>query len=51
MSFKLKTILGIALIEFAMLTIMIVSAVGLLRESAETELNKRSITATRLHGF
>ena len=48
MSFKLKTILGIALIEFAMLTVMIVSAVGLLRDSAETELNKRSVIATEL---
>lgn len=48
MSFKLKTILGIALIEFAMLTVMIVSAVGLLRDSAETELNKRSATVTEL---
>ena len=48
MSFKLKTILGIALIEFAMLTVMIVSAVGLLRDSAEAELNKRSATATEL---
>jgi diguanylate cyclase (GGDEF)-like protein len=48
MSFKLKTILGIALIEFAMLTVMIVSAVGLLRDSAETELNKRSANVTQL---
>ena len=45
MSFRLKTILGIALIEAILLAALIVSVMGFLRESNETQL-QRYVTST-----
>ena len=48
MSFRLKTILGIACIEAVLLAILIFSSLDYLRRSNEEELTKRAQTAVRL---
>jgi len=48
MSFRLKTILGVALIEAALLFILILSSMTLLRTSNEQELQKRAYTLARV---
>lgn len=48
MSFKLKTILGIALIEVILLTLLVFSAVRFLQDSNETQLIERANTIARL---
>jgi len=48
MSFRLKTIVGIALIEAVLLFILIYSSLNLLKTSNEEEFRKRADTATRL---
>lgn len=48
MSFRLKTILGIAVIEAVLLLILIVSSLGYLRDSYEEELQKRAQTTAKL---
>lgn len=48
MSFRLKTILGIAIIEAVLLFILIISVLGLLRSSNEEELFKRAYTTAQL---
>ncbi|NKN33577.1 PAS domain S-box protein [Marichromatium bheemlicum] len=47
MSFRLKTILGIALIETILLVILIVSGLGFLRSSNEAQLAQRAFTLTQ----
>ncbi|MEI7455565.1 MAG: response regulator [Nitrosomonadales bacterium] len=46
MSFRLKTILGIALIEALLLAALIVSVMGFLRDSNETQLQRHITTTT-----
>ena len=46
MSFRLKTILGIALIEAVLLTALILSILSFLRESNETELQRYTTSTT-----
>jgi signal transduction histidine kinase len=48
MSFRLKTILGIALIEAVLLVFLIWSSLGYLRTSNEEELSKRAQTVVHL---
>ncbi|MBI3545606.1 MAG: EAL domain-containing protein [Gammaproteobacteria bacterium] len=48
MSFRLKTILGITLIQAVMLFILILSSMNLLRSSNQDELQKRAQTAAQL---
>ncbi|MBO8086109.1 MAG: PAS domain S-box protein [Marichromatium sp.] len=48
MSFRLKTILGIALIEAALLALLVFSALSWLRESNEAQLVQRATTAASL---
>ncbi|MEM8985215.1 MAG: ATP-binding protein [Pseudomonadota bacterium] len=48
MSFRLKTILGIALIEVSLLAILVVSGLFYLRSSSETELLSRAHVTARL---
>lgn len=48
MSFRLKTILGIAAIEAVLLFVLILSSLNLLRSSNEEELHKRAFTAAQL---
>jgi len=48
MSFRLKTILGIALIEAVLLFILILSSMTFLRTSNEQELQKRAYTLARV---
>ena len=48
MSFRLKTILGVAIIEAVLLFILIVSAMSLLRASNEEELLKRAYSTAGL---
>jgi signal transduction histidine kinase len=48
MSFRLKTILGIACIEAVLLAILIFTSLDYLRRSNEEELTKRAHTAARL---
>jgi signal transduction histidine kinase len=50
MSFRLKTILGIALIEAVLLLLLIWSSLGYLRTSNEDELSKRAQTVVHLFG-
>jgi signal transduction histidine kinase/DNA-binding response OmpR family regulator len=50
MSFRLKTILGIASIEAVLLVILIWSSLGYLRASNEDELSKRAHTVVHLFG-
>src|SRR5450830_474803 len=50
MSFRLKTILGIAAIEAVLLVLLIWSSMGYLRTSNEDELIKRAQTAVHLFG-
>lgn len=48
MSFRLKTILGVGLIEAAMLLILIMTSVGYLKDSSETELVTYTQTTSKL---
>ena len=48
MSFRLKTILGIALIESVLLLILIVSGLNFLSESTEEQLQRHATTTSRL---
>ncbi|MCB1741053.1 MAG: HAMP domain-containing protein, partial [Gammaproteobacteria bacterium] len=48
MSFRLKTILGVALIEAALLVLLVLTSMNLLRTSNEEELGKRAQTAATL---
>lgn len=48
MSFRLKTIIGIALIELVLLSILIVSAQYHLRTSSETQLKNRAVATARI---
>src|SRR4030065_377115 len=48
MSFRLKTIFGIALIEAVLLFILILSSMTFLRTSNEQELQKRAYTLARV---
>ncbi len=48
MSFRYKTIIGVALIEAVMLSLLIWSAISILTSSNELELIKRARTTTEL---
>ncbi|WP_417831793.1 ATP-binding protein [Terasakiella sp.] len=48
MSFRLKTILGIALIEIVLLSILVLSGLNYLRDSNENQLVERAQTSARL---
>lgn len=48
MSFRLKTILGIACIETVLLLMLLLSSLAYLRESNQDELRQRTTTATTL---
>jgi len=48
LSFRLKTILGIALIEMALLIILILSVLSFLNSSHEEELNQRASSTAKL---
>src|SRR6266540_5566739 len=48
MSFRIKTIVGIALIEAVLLFILIYSSLNLLKTSNEEEFRKRADTVARL---
>jgi PAS domain S-box-containing protein len=48
MSYRLKTILGVALIEAILLTVMIWNNIEILTNSVEDGLTKRAVTTTRL---
>ncbi len=48
MSFRYKTIIGVAVIQVVMLTLLVWSAIGILTLSNERELIKRSYTTTEL---
>lgn len=48
MSFRLKTILGIALIEVCLLSVLVISGLYYLRSSGETELMKRGKVTSQL---
>jgi len=48
MSFRLKTILGVALIEAILLAVLVWNSIEILTESVEDGLTKRAVTTTRL---
>ena len=48
MSYRLKTILGVALIEAILLVVLIWNSIEILTKSVEDGLTKRAVTATRL---
>ncbi|MGF1725418.1 PAS domain S-box protein [Photobacterium nomapromontoriensis] len=48
MSFRLKTIVGIAVIETVLLVILVLSGLNFLAESNEKQLQQRAITTTQL---
>ena len=50
MSFRLKTILGIASIQAVLLVLLIWISIGYLRSSNENELMKRAQTVVHLFG-
>jgi len=48
LSFRFKTIIGIALIESVLLLILILSVLGFLNTSHEKEMNQRAISTAKL---
>lgn len=48
MSFRLKTILGVALIEAVLLSLLVISGIYYLRSSNEAQLAERARTTARL---
>ena len=48
MSFKLKTIIGIAIIEIFLLTLLVLSALFYLKASNEQQFHERAQTAIKL---
>ena len=48
MSYRLKTILGVALIEAILLAVMVWNSIEILTNSVEDGLTKRAVTTTRL---
>ncbi len=48
MTFRLKTIIGIATIEIVLLVILVISAMGFLRDSNESQLIQRADTTTEM---